>query len=80
MREKIISIDVGAEHAEDKRGQSIIGVAVIEGCHYNTAIPLQELHELGTCHAFKVTGREVTRGNRCDFVFMPNEYWQNHGR
>lgn len=61
--------------------QSIIVVAVIEGCHYNGgAIPLQQLNELRICHAFKLTGRKVPDASESLwFVFMPNEYLQNRG-
>lgn len=41
--------------------QSIIGVAVIEGCHYNSgAIPLLQQNELRICLAFKLIGHKVT--------------------
>lgn len=52
---EIITIEVGAGHARMKGAQSIIGAAVIEGCHYNTgAIPLRQLNELQLWRAFKL--------------------------
>ena len=48
-----------------KDPQSIIGVAVIEGCHYNTgAIPLHQLNELRIRHAFKLTWQKVTDASK----------------
>lgn len=79
---QIITIDVGVRHAEDKRSpKSIIAVAVIEGCYYNSgAIPLLQLNELRICHAFKLTEQKVPDASESLwFVFMPNEYLQNHG-
>lgn len=58
--EEIITIDVGAGYAEDKKAQFIIAVAIIEGCHYNSgAILLLQVNELRLCHAFKLTGQKV---------------------
>lgn len=57
---EIITIDVSAAHAEDKRVQSIIAVAFIEGCHYKSGeSPLLQLNELRICHAFKLIGQKV---------------------
>lgn len=62
---EIITIDVGEGYGGDKRAQSIIGDAVIEGCHYNSgAIPLLQLNELRICHAFKLTGQKVADASK----------------
>lgn len=51
---------LSAVHAEDKRVQSIIAVAFIEGCHYKSGeSPLLQLNELRICHAFKLIGQKV---------------------
>lgn len=65
MKEKSLPLMEVQGRLGIKGAQSIIGVAVIEGCHYNSGpIPLLPLNELRICHAFKLIGQKVADASK----------------